>query len=564
MKMNFKKFCLIAIVLPIIAAGCKYEYHGKIMRLEKSWAGYIVPSNEVKDGFVTSETINSNTVYKIDGTDENTLYICTRRGFQFTSDGGTTWKTPEDLVDVVATNIYVDPNNKVYLCTEEGLFKKNDADFNFTKVNVDNTDINATCIFVDEDDTLYVGTKENGLFISTDNGTTWINDLGVKIKRDEENDGPIDKEETKYIPYENEDDTDISDNDPANPRNPDGVIRIYPYYKKNYRLSIYVTDIFVFNGTIYVGSDDGGISFTKKPDSLDSSDAGWDDGTFHFTWETYINPWFRYHADSRAVRDARGGEGYWTIAKNCINDVYVTKDAIFLATREGGISINSFSDNAEQLENSLTAVDELNIYGSRVDVKGNAEYEMNENGNFIPNSAYAQGDDNLKKTLQRFSWGEYTTSGLSVFTPEGKIPPIPPIGQKLPNNTVKSMRFGRIYRDTFEDSSQNDIPYDLVYACTPSGLAVAHYKRDGGGSIALATGDIPWSYYHRDPTTIGEKTSATDVFVIQKANENGYIEDKYVFLATNGQGLMKFEWKRTWYDKIRTDTFGLDSDPEDR
>lgn len=535
-----KAFKLVFVLFLLLAAvGCKYEYTGKLLRVQRVWLGYKYDH----DNRATMETVKSNKIYRVAGVGDD-IYIATARGFQFTTDKGDKWQSPSgDLADAIVTNIYITENEEVYVCSERGLYKKEAGDdYTFTKVNV-GADIVATAVFVDNDDCIYVGSKERGLFVSTDGGNTWLNDLGLQIKRDEEENAPIDKVLSTFIPY------DVSTHgvnlkDPADPRNPEGVIRIYPYYRGE-RLSTYVTSIYVHNDVIYVASDDGGISFTPKVAELNSTT--WNPSVDILNWETYIAPYFRYHADSRIVRDDRSAETYWTVGTRNITDVKVNNDAIFVATANRGIAVTAFPDNLEQLENTFGEVQELDIYGSKLDLKGNSEYAMNKEGRFEIDPAYAVGIDNQAKKLQRYSWAEYNTSGLSVYTPEGKIPPIPPIGQKLPSNNIRSIKFGSIAREG------DRTPYNLIYACTPGGLAVAHYKRDGGGSVVLSSGDIPWSYYHKDPTTLGEKTRANDVYIIKDKEGK---DDEYVYVATDGQGLILFKWEKTWMDKIRL-SFGV-------
>ncbi|MBN2653327.1 MAG: hypothetical protein JXR63_13185 [Spirochaetales bacterium] len=536
--MSVKKLSGLLFIIVFFIAGCKYEYSGKLLRVDKVWLGYVYDYKEPE----TMTTVKSNVIYKVAGVGDD-LYIATKRGFQFSTDKGETWQSSATIGKSVVTNFFIDPvSSDVYLCSEAGLYKKN-PDYTFSKVDVDGEDIVATAVFVDEDNILYVGTKTKGLFITTDGGTTWIQDAGLKLTTDEEEDAPIDKAASNFIPYDITTHG-VDANDPADPRNPKGLIRIHPYYRGE-RLSPYVTSVYVHNDIIYVGSDDGGVSFVKKTSALDSTT--WNQGVDMLDWETYIAPYFRYYADSRTVRDDRSAETYWTIGTRNINAVYANDEAIFVATPNRGIAVTVFPDNAEQLENTYGEVQETDIYGSKVDIKGNSEYEMDENGRFVYNTLYGIGIDNKPKKVQRFSWAEYNTSGLSVYTPEGKIPPIPPTGQKLPSNNVKSIRFGRISR------RQGKTPYNLIYACTPSGLAVAHYKRDTGGSVVISSSSLPWSHYHKDPTTIGESTRANDVYITKDADG----DDEYVYLATDGQGLIRLKWTRTWMDKIRVEGFEI-------
>jgi photosystem II stability/assembly factor-like uncharacterized protein len=115
-----------------------------------------------------------------DPTDPQVLYFGSERlGYVFQStDGGSSWtnispNAPEYWLDEVR-DIEVDLNSSVYAATNEGLWKRDGSDW--TELTGLPTD-DITALAIDRSTspgTVYVGTGEDGVFVSQDGGSTWI------------------------------------------------------------------------------------------------------------------------------------------------------------------------------------------------------------------------------------------------------------------------------------------------------------------------------------------------------------------------------------------------------
>jgi photosystem II stability/assembly factor-like uncharacterized protein len=123
-----------------------------------------------------------------DPCDKGTIYVSGEKTLYRTHDGGVTWQAVF-FVRPAGGNInfiYASPQG-VFACSEDGLFASQDgmSDWKGIFKGVGDKEGNARHITLLEDKRLYLAT-DSGLFISSDNGNTWVRDdiggpgLGVR------------------------------------------------------------------------------------------------------------------------------------------------------------------------------------------------------------------------------------------------------------------------------------------------------------------------------------------------------------------------------------------------
>jgi len=112
----------------------------------------------------------------IDPVNPNTVYAATAYGIFKTSDGGQTWQEKNvGLASTFTPTLVIDKNipRLLFCATENGIHRSQDAGEKWEPIALLGMGIRTIVQHPQFAELLAVGTEENGIFISTDSGTTW-------------------------------------------------------------------------------------------------------------------------------------------------------------------------------------------------------------------------------------------------------------------------------------------------------------------------------------------------------------------------------------------------------
>ena len=358
--------------------------------------------------------------------------------------------------------------------------------------------------------------------------------------------------------------------DYGNPNNEeDGVMRKYAYYRDMRLKATRIKDISIYDDVIYLATEGGGVSSADMSifiASLDSDDiATYDD---EFIWETYMHNYFHYPTIKSDISSRRGSENSWSIGSEMGICIEVDDKGVFYGSEGAGIGLAS---------TYKSIIEVLDVDGIRYDKDGNREYKLKSNAFELYNYSYFPsvagdttgmnkdeianfyfradkdaydgiGNENLVQGL-RFNWKEFTDRGYSVYTAPGDIAPYQSPVRKFPDNTIRKIRFGNLGLK------------QLIYIATNNGMGVAEVKKSFSfsdntkipasivGDTQYTVGFVDWGEYHKDPTQLAEQIFVTDLAITKDKDGN----DKYIYAATAGQGLVRFRW-----EEYEQDPFNLD------
>lgn len=113
----------------------------------------------------------------IDLKNPNTVYAATAYGIFKTSDGGKTWiEKNEGLISTFTPTIIIDQNdsNLLFCATESGVHRSKDAGDHWEPIGLLGLGIRTLIQHPINPSLLAIGTEDDGVFISTDYGKTWI------------------------------------------------------------------------------------------------------------------------------------------------------------------------------------------------------------------------------------------------------------------------------------------------------------------------------------------------------------------------------------------------------
>jgi len=345
----------------------------------------------------------------------------------------------------------------------------------------------------------------------------------------------------------------------------DGVIRKFAYYRDMRLKATRIKDIAIYDDVIYLATHGGGVSFANikyyidgagNPVDIDSSNPATYDHAF--VWETYMRNYFQYPTIIKNISSPRGAENSWSLGSEYGLCIAVDSKGVFYGAQNAGIGLAS---------TYKSEVDVLDIDGFRADMGGHKEYKLTSDGtyklynnSFFPQVAidagattkeeiancYFRADRDPNDSISneyllrglRLNWKEFTDRGYSRYTAPGDIPPYQAPVRKFPNNTIRKIRFGSLGLK------------QLIYIATNCGMGVAEVKKSFSfndntklpakivGDAQYEVGFYDWGEYHKDLTQAGEQIFVTDLAITKDKDGN----DKYIYAATAGQGLVRFKW----------------------
>lgn len=414
----------------------------------------------------------------------------------------------------------------MYAATAAGLFRYTFSDKKTKRLTVDAAEAKQPLQFLsvttDENGTIYAGTYKNGLYISADGGSTWIHHAGSDFKL------YTGRDDLTYDGYKKAETADPSFPERA------GIIKIEPHYRGEMK-STTVTDISVYGDRIYTATFGGGLSYTRRPDSF----TNWKP-----YWMTYLRPWYFFETtqagDDAAVIDAnREAEADWTMRSRYVHRVNVQPFGIFAAT-DDGISFTSHGESFGDRDTS-DRIPYLDDFGHIIPV-------CNEENGPVYSSSVGRDNNGIAvsdQTQQIYRWPnvrlwyEYESGGfdgINGFRNEKEIDYIEEysngmVGAGLESDNFNALRFGQI----------NGGKTKLFYAGTECGLSIAELRQytDVTGQTYTSYDIVDsWVTYHNVLSAL-EETWVTDIAVA--VDDTG--DDKIVYAATNGQGVIVFCWE---------------------
>lgn len=414
----------------------------------------------------------------------------------------------------------------MYIATARGLYRYTFSDGKTEWLKTDEKDsarkIQFLSVTTDENGTVYAGTYENGIYISPDGGKSWIHHSGNDFKL------YTGQEDLTYEGYKKEESADPAFADRA------GIIKIQPHYRGEMKSST-VTDICIYDGRIYAATFGGGLSYTLRPDSF----TGWDP-----YWMTYVRPWYFFDSASDeefadVIDKNREAEADWTLRSRYVRRVEVRPFGIFAATADG-ISFTSHGEASGDRDTS-NKIPFLDDFGRHIPILNDANgpvyavsFGPDENG-----IAAAEQTEQIYRWPTVRIWYEYDSDGLDDvpgFSNEKEIDYIEEytngmVGAGLESDNFNVIRFGQI----------NNGSTKLFYAGTECGLSIAELRQytDVTG-LTYTSSDLvdSWVTYHNVLSAF-EETWVTDIAVETDSAGN----DKTVYTASNGQGLIVFRWE---------------------
>lgn len=107
----------------------------------------------------------------------NTVYCGTHLGLFKTTDNGLYWIQSSSFQDTAVSSILIDSENNIYISTGyydngNGVYYSTNGGNSWTHLGLDNKVV--LSLAIDSNRTLYAGTKQDGLFKTTNMGKTWI------------------------------------------------------------------------------------------------------------------------------------------------------------------------------------------------------------------------------------------------------------------------------------------------------------------------------------------------------------------------------------------------------
>lgn len=414
----------------------------------------------------------------------------------------------------------------MYIATSRGLYRYTFSDGKTVRIQTDPADTERSLQFLtvttDENGTVYAGTYRNGIFISEDGGSSWIHSSGRDFKL------YTGREDLTYDGYKKAEAADPGFADKA------GIIKIRPHYRGELK-STTVTDICVYDGRIYVSTFGGGLSYTRRPDSF----SGWDP-----YWITYLRPWYFFEADAdgdsgSVIAENREAEADWTLGSRFVRRVVVKPFGIFAAT-DDGISFTSHGESFGDRDTS-DKIPLLDDFGRTIPILNTDNDPVYSSSVGIDSNGIAAADQSHQ--VYRWPtvrlWYEYNSDGrddVPGFTNEKEIDYIEEytngmVGAGLESDHFNVLRFGQI----------NNGKTELFYAGTECGLSISELRQytDVTGQTYTSSDLIDsWVTYHNVLSAF-EETRVTDIAVETDADGN----DKTVYVASNGQGLIVFRWE---------------------
>lgn len=119
-------------------------------------------------------TVTMNTSYQFTFDSFNNVYVATSVGMYKSTNGGGSWETANSgLTDEVVTSVIHD-SNILYCATLSGLFKSTDNAASWIAINNGINDFQLSKIFMTTQRRLYAGSFSGKIFISNDNGQSWL------------------------------------------------------------------------------------------------------------------------------------------------------------------------------------------------------------------------------------------------------------------------------------------------------------------------------------------------------------------------------------------------------
>lgn len=414
----------------------------------------------------------------------------------------------------------------MYIATSKGLYRYTFSDGTTKWLQTDPADTERTIQFLsvttDENGTVYAGTYKNGMFISEDGGSSWIHHCGKDFTL------YTGREDLTYDGYKKAEAADPTFASRV------GLIKINPHYRGEMK-STTVTDIAVYDGRIYTSTFGGGLSYAVRPDSF----TNWQP-----YWTTYLRPWYFFETvsagdDADTINQNREKEADWTLRSRYVSRVSVQPFGIFAAT-DDGLSFTSHGENFGDRDTS-DRIPFLDDFGRHIPVLndgngpvGSVSFGPDENG-----IVAAQQTDRVYLWPTVRLWYEYDSDGrddIPGFTNEKEIDYIEEytngmVGAGLESDHFHAIRFGQI----------NNGKTQLFYAGTECGLSISELRQytDVTGQTYTSYDLVDsWVTYHNVLSAF-EETWVTDIAVEADADGN----DKTVYVASNGQGLIVFRWE---------------------
>jgi photosystem II stability/assembly factor-like uncharacterized protein len=119
---------------------------------------------------IRTDLYRYETIFGIKGDSEN-LFLNYNRGVLLSKDSGSTW-SPFNTEPIIHCRISIVDHSSIYACSSYGIFLSTDFGKNWINCNngISKTVVNK---FAVKGNTLFAATYYNGLFKSTNNGTTW-------------------------------------------------------------------------------------------------------------------------------------------------------------------------------------------------------------------------------------------------------------------------------------------------------------------------------------------------------------------------------------------------------
>jgi photosystem II stability/assembly factor-like uncharacterized protein len=139
----------------------------------------VLKSNDSGDSWIISTGWKMTECLKtaIDVTDPDIVYSATAYGIFRTADGGETWKEKNaGLASTFTPAVIIDRSDsrRLFCATESGIHRSENRADTWEPVALLGKGIRTIVQHPEEGDLLAVGTEDDGVFISTDHGRTWI------------------------------------------------------------------------------------------------------------------------------------------------------------------------------------------------------------------------------------------------------------------------------------------------------------------------------------------------------------------------------------------------------
>lgn len=518
------KFFLLLTTL-FFCAGCGTEPNihntigGKMMKRVSAFTTYA--NNSPTNLFYSAVTVDG-TVYA--GTDCGFFVAQNDQMEAIALDGLDTKVTVRVFRLCAAVDAHL--GKVIYVATAKGLYRYTFADKKTKWLQTDAKDsgrlIQFLSVFVDEQGVIYAGTYKNGIYISEDGGSSWIHHLpsDFKLYRGQ-----------KDLTYDGYKKAAAAEADFVDR---EGIIKIEPHYRGAMKSST-VTDITVYDGRIYAATFGGGLSYTLRPASF----VDWEP-----YWITYLRPWYFFEAESDerygdTIEKNREEEVEWTLKSRYLRRVSVQPFGIFVAS-DDGISFTSHGERFGDRDTCNTVV-RLDDFGRRQPILNDHNGAVNGGGfGLNENEVAAWQESSRFQTWQTVRvWHEYTSDGsdrFADFSNEKEVKYIEEytngmVGAGLESDNFNALRFGQI----------NNGKTKLFYTGTECGLSISQLRdyTDVTGQTYTSSDLVDsWVTYH-NVLSVLEETWVYDIAVETDADGN----DKTVYVASNGQGLIVFRWE---------------------